>query len=274
MMTRDELIEAAALDAIGLLEADELARFEAALQDAAPDVRAAVREAQTGVAGAFAETTPEAIPSPTLRQRVTAAVARAMDRSAPVRTLEPVATVPDDGPRWSERSISIGHVSPLWRIAALVFFASSLAFGLVAYNTHVQSLQLVEKYFIPSETQKLVEQRFGRSVADIILDPAVVFVQLHASGDDENTRGLITFFAEDGQGVLILDGLPEEVQHLELLVTLPGEEEQTLGQFERPHEGSTAVDFKLAAATVTGAAWRVRGLTDGGESFDLLVTRA
>jgi len=117
-MTTQELIEAAVLDALGLLDEEERAAFEAAFRSAPPSVQAHVRREQTRLAR-IESYLPQVEAPPGLRARVLARVRAAMEDAAilsPKRS-EPHAVLP---------LIPNARVSPLWRAAAYGFATAAV----------------------------------------------------------------------------------------------------------------------------------------------------
>jgi len=155
--SRDELLELAALDALGVLDAVESARFERAFDAAAPSLQAEARSIQDKVALDPMLLSDEAAPA-SLRLRTLARVADAIeaDAAAPIATIGPVRTqrasaqsIDRDG---LDRDILVREVmaraareqSPrqhIWRAASLFLFAALL----VALYFNSQQRELSER---------------------------------------------------------------------------------------------------------------------------------
>ena len=129
-MNTHELLENAALDALGLLDADEREAFEAAFRAAAPGVQAQVRREQLRMTRADA-ILPAAEPPLGLRARVIAAVREAMQTVA-VRK----AAVGSPALRRTE------GVSSLWRIGAVASMAAVIVIGFVAVQIRNDNQQM------------------------------------------------------------------------------------------------------------------------------------
>lgn len=153
--SRDELLELAALDALGVLDAVESARFERAFDAAAPSLQAEARAVQDKVALDPTLLSDEAAPA-SLRLRTLARVADAIeaDAAAPIATIGPVRTQRASGAsaQLIDRDVLVREVmeraareqSPrqhLWRAASLFLFAALL----VALYFNSQQRELSEK---------------------------------------------------------------------------------------------------------------------------------
>jgi len=141
-ITREELLELAAADALGALAEVDAARFERAFASAAPSLQAEVRAAQERLATDPLFLSSE-VPAPSLRLRVLARMASAIEEEAsavkPIATIGPAAgggrprSRPEPAPdkrdaiirelieRSSRESRPTQHG---WRAAALFLFAA------------------------------------------------------------------------------------------------------------------------------------------------------
>lgn len=133
-MTLQELMEAAHLDALGLLDDDEQRAFEQAFARAPETVRAQVRAEQARWATTLPELS-DAQPPADLRERVLAAVDEAMhvSRLNPAQAdhdSEVIATL--GVTRGASGARQVARVSPAWRAAALGF-ATAAAVLLAAF---------------------------------------------------------------------------------------------------------------------------------------------
>jgi hypothetical protein len=130
-MSPQKLIEAALLDAGGLLDADESAAFERAFAEAPPELRAQVRREQARFAD-LTELLPDVSPRPELRQFVIDAVAAAMgrDRDAAGRRVLAHAA--------AERAVLPSHRRgvALWRLGTFAFGTAAIVVGVLAFQLH------------------------------------------------------------------------------------------------------------------------------------------
>lgn len=144
MNTRD-LLELAALDALGLLEPEDQAEFERAFRNAPASVRAQIRAEQARAAD-LADVLPDVEPPAELRARVIAAVRAA----AEVEAAGGVRAVVHRPGRVVPRVSPTRRVSPLWRAAAIGLSVAVLVLGVLA-NQLLQRNQLLGDQVILSE---------------------------------------------------------------------------------------------------------------------------
>ncbi len=132
-MRTNDLIEMAALDALGLLDESEHAEYEKAFQAATPALRRQIRAEQQRAAEFEASLLPIVEPTESLKNRVLAKIAetKALEEASGTRAVihRPGRVVPKVRP--SRR------VSPLWRAASIGLSIAVVVFG-------VFSLQLLE----------------------------------------------------------------------------------------------------------------------------------
>jgi hypothetical protein len=153
--SRDELLELAALDALGVLDAVESARFERAFDAAVPSLQAEARSIQDKVALDPMLLSDEAAPA-SLRLRTLARVADAIeaDAAAPIATIGPVRTQRASGAsaQLVDRDALVREVMEraareqrprqhIWRAASLFLFAALL----VALYFNSQQRELSER---------------------------------------------------------------------------------------------------------------------------------
>lgn len=142
MSTRD-LIELAALDALGMLEPDDQAAFERAFLDAPASVRSQVRAEQARIADLY-QNLPGQEPSPDLRDRVIAAVRGAVEVEA---AGGPRAVVHRPG-RFVPKVVQTRRVSPLWRAAAIGLSVAVVVLGVISNQLQQKNQQLGDQVFI------------------------------------------------------------------------------------------------------------------------------
>jgi anti-sigma-K factor RskA len=159
-MTTQELLELCLLDALGLLDEQEHAQFEAAFESASPVVQAHVRREQTRFAK-LEPLLPNVEPPAELRARVLARVREAN-----------VTTVAMDEPRRLvvPPMLRSRGVSPIWRASTLALSAACITLGgtLLYLQTARQQLRANER------TDNLIAalaDQFGHAfVQDVLFD--------------------------------------------------------------------------------------------------------
>ncbi|KAA0215038.1 MAG: hypothetical protein DYG94_03695 [Leptolyngbya sp. PLA3] len=168
MSTRD-LIELAALDALGMLEPKDQAEFERAFREAPASVRAQLRAEQARIADLFQV---DAEPSPDLRDRVVAAVSAAVE----AEVLGGSRAVVHHPGRVVPKVSRIRRVSPLWRAAAIGLSVAVVVLGVVANQLQQKNQQLgdqviVSDYFNVVGTRYLADTLFNESTQRTIFQP-------------------------------------------------------------------------------------------------------
>lgn len=130
-MSTYELIEQAVLDALGILEPEERDRFETALAAAPEAVRSQVRDEQARLLD-LGHLLPDEQPRPELRELVLSAVRAAMrEEREPVAGRIGALAAPA-GPTFRPAR----RVSRLWRAAAIVFGAATIAMVAATLELH------------------------------------------------------------------------------------------------------------------------------------------
>lgn len=142
MSTRD-LIELAALDALGMLEPDDQAAFERAFLDAPASVRAQIRAEQARIADLY-QNLPDQELSPDLRDRVIAAVHAAVEVEA---AGGPRSVLHRPG-RFVPKVAQTRRVSPLWRAAAIGLSVAVVVLGVISNQLQQKNQQLGDQVFI------------------------------------------------------------------------------------------------------------------------------
>ncbi|MCL4222127.1 MAG: hypothetical protein KJZ65_12250 [Phycisphaerales bacterium] len=170
MSTRD-LIELAALDALGMLEPEDQAEFERAFREAPASIRAQVRAEQARIADLVQV---DAEPSADLRDRVIAAVSAA----AAAEVAGGARAVVHHPGRVVPKVARVRRVSPLWRAAAIGLSVAVVVLGVVANQLQQKNQQLgdqviVSDYFNVVGTRYLADTLFNESTQRTIFQPAV-----------------------------------------------------------------------------------------------------
>jgi hypothetical protein len=120
-MNMIDLIELAVLDALGMLDAEESAEFDAAFRAAPPATQDRVLAEQARLAN-LERLLPEVSPAPEMRDRVIAAIREAMLAQAVAKASE----VEDDDTLSIHQSRGVARS---WRIGAIAAAAAAVAFG-------------------------------------------------------------------------------------------------------------------------------------------------
>ncbi|MFI4917494.1 MAG: hypothetical protein ACIAS6_13430 [Phycisphaerales bacterium JB060] len=121
-MNTIDLIELAVLDALGMLDDEESAAFDAAFRSAPPSTQDRVLTEQARLAN-LQGLLPDVAPAPEMRDRVISAVREAMLADAIAKAAE---SDDEQGPLSLRRSRGVSRV---WRIGAIAASAAAIAFG-------------------------------------------------------------------------------------------------------------------------------------------------
>lgn len=156
-MTREELLELASLDALGLLDEFEERLYARSLRDSPVAVQEEVLRMQVEIAGDLTRLLPNDQPRPQLREIVLKAVAEAIARHD-----APLATIGRPRPAGTEtpRRFGGGPSGLFWRAASFVLAGSALIMAYFLALGYQSSMELAQAV-ISDDAQKL----------EILLDP-------------------------------------------------------------------------------------------------------
>ena len=169
-MRTNDLIEMAALDALGLLDEREHAEYEQAFQAASPALRRQIRAEQQRAAEFEASLLPLVEPTESLKGRVLAkfAEAKALEEASGTRAVvhRPGRVVPKVRP--SRR------VSPLWRAASIGLSIAVVVLGVFSlqlqeHNSRLGDAIVVNEFFDKVGTRHLQDTLFDENTERMIL---------------------------------------------------------------------------------------------------------
>jgi anti-sigma-K factor RskA len=190
-MNRDDIAELAAGYALGALDAEDRARFEALLDADDADAVAALREFDGAVTGLAAETT--ATPPPAVKAALMAGIdAQGRAREAVVRTL---SAVKPDRPRRSTWTLVLS--------GAMAAGIAAIAVGLVVSAAYDRRLtQLTQEAAVLKQESERQE-----SLVALLRDPATQVVTLSGLAPSPGAKARMLWHATAG-GLLVAQGLP------------------------------------------------------------------
>jgi len=207
LMTRDELLELAPLDALGLLDDYDAALFTRSFHHATAAVQDEVRDLQAAIA-ADERLMAAVAPRPELRKRVLAAMTEKAAEAS--EDLAPLAVI---GARRS-RAAAAGprprheHASR-WRLATFALAAVLIAgffYGVQLWDTNQKLTDHVLAVRAIDDIEKLV----GADWRAFANDPAVERIALRPTEHlDRATHGLVYVNEDAGESFVLLLGLPE-----------------------------------------------------------------
>ncbi|MDX2018579.1 MAG: hypothetical protein SFY95_13190 [Planctomycetota bacterium] len=238
LMTPAELYDAAELDALGLLEVSELARFERSLASAPASIRREIRALQDRVA-VNRSILPSAEPSAGLRQRVIESWKRAVHEGDTVRRHE-AAQAGAGGLAGREmdslEAATRGRrVSPLWRVAALGCATAALVFG----ATTLQLRGDFERLYSASKDESVLSEMIR----------AYGTAQMQAALFDQGTARVV-FTAEAGfEGKVAVLASADRTTARLFALNLPGDEASTYRLAQVDEQGNLVRELAEFAST-------------------------
>lgn len=207
-MTGQELLELAALDAFGLLDSFETERYTRSFHHAPAAVQDEIIRVQAELAGDARLLSPEE-PDSSLRQRVLAAVAEAMEREN--SQFAPLATIGRRG-RGAEGRMALAGAGQFWRAAAFALAAMVAVVVYIWFQTD-QSRQLT--FDLASDRLTLAELKamVGNKDFELFLkNPNKVVKALRpVATDSAEFQGTATAFinAKSDEALVFCIGIPE-----------------------------------------------------------------
>jgi anti-sigma-K factor RskA len=183
-MTREEIGEVAAAYALGSLEAEDRARFEALLRAGDPEAVAALREFE-GTLADLAAAAPE-VPPPGVK-------AALMNRIAAAPSAAPARALPRQRAIW-----------PIVLSGAMAAGLAAIVVGWSVSSTYEKRLDALAR----DAEQLKAELRGQQTVITILRDPATQMVALAGQAPAPTARARVMWHAKAG-GVFVAAGLPE-----------------------------------------------------------------
>lgn len=286
-MSREELIELAGLDALGLLDPDELESFEAAFRRASAPLREELRDVQSQVVALgelLAETEPaaelrertlaqldqciEQVPTPTLKRRVLGTIERFVEEDLHGSMQYPIAgaaVLPGRGD-WIER-FAAGRVSPLWRIAALVLLTATIGLGWFGVDAYSNAMRIADA-MSHNRTEEILRFWFKQLPEDYWFNPESRITAFSAADQGFKGRANLAVINSQDRGFLAAINMPEFDQPYRLKMGFDEPSTaRTVAEFYSK-DGTCSVPISLGSMDVTGAKWWVMGPSATGEGTE------
>lgn len=209
-MKTQELLELAALDALGLLDEGEREAFDVAFRVAPPAVQAQIRREQTRIAGD--DSLLPGVDAPIgLKARVLAAWQEAVDavstRGKARRLVGAFTLLPSRG------------VSPLWRAGAIGCAAASIVLAVAMFTIKGD----FEQYVRAGQQNKIDDlwlQEYGARFRNAVMEPGIEKVNFARDGSSLNGRATLLLDPRTRRGQFLCDQLPASQSGRFLLVAL------------------------------------------------------
>lgn len=258
-MSREELLEYAALDAFGLLDEYEASLYTRSFHNAPAAIQDQILllQAQLVSDESFL---PSVNPDPTLRTRVLQAVADAIEQET--AQLEPLATIgrPRSNPDVVSK-IESRAASHFWRAAAFALAAGLLVVAYFLTQLSAQQSRIAELALGRNTEARLtqLEELIGPTFTDFLFDANVEPVRFRAVGAPGPKAAL--FLSEDSQlAFLLVKDLAPAAQPYRLTIRDQDgnvEEVQTFesgGKLSGVHVALNQIKSKLTSVT-----WEISG---------------
>ena len=210
-MNPHELLEMASLDALGLLDEEERAEFEAAFNAASPELQAAVRRAQLRATDIDAML-PSVEPPPGLRARVLSAVRSAIAAVTVEAAVQDHAAIAG---HIGDRSLvkRLLNFAPMWRAACLAFATATIVLtvfnGLIKDELdHLRDRQTTEAIAMQ------FGQEFGPEFVEAMMSPRSQWLAFAPAAQDldpqqvQRLRAKVLFDPVARTAFFRVEGLP------------------------------------------------------------------
>ena len=209
-LTRTELLEVAAADALGLLDEFETEQFNRSFHDAPPAVQDEIKELQAEIV-ADTSLLPNMMPPEALRERVLEHLRkRILEETS---ELAPLATIgrfghnlatSNENPRRSRRSL-ISHDA--WRAAAIVLVGVVVAISIFAYTAYDRANALVD-VVLNLQTQDQLESYLGSDLDSFVANPSCIQISMYSVESQSRGMGHLWINQRDNEVFLITIDLP------------------------------------------------------------------
>lgn len=295
-LSREELLELAGRDALGLLDPDESERFEAAFRRADAGLRSELRSLQDEVVAmgpllAAAEPDDslraatlgrierliEQVPTPTLKRRVLSTFERFIEDDLHGSLQFPIAGGPAAPPRgdWIER-FAAGRVSPMWRIAALVLLTTTIGltwFGIDAYSNAMR----IAGEISANRIDEILKIQFNQLPEEFWFNPETQMTAFTVAETDFKGRAMLAVINSQDRGFLAAINIPESTTPYRLLMGFEDDPDRArLVTTFYSRGGTCAVPISLGGIDdVSGANWWLMGpsaTAEGTETALLQIT--
>lgn len=217
-MKTQELFEAAQLDAMGLLDAQEQADFEAALMAASPALRAQIREEQARFAKP--ERLPAGVePAADLRTRVLSAVKA--DIASVLGAAKSRASMPHPAGRTMPAALPARRgTTNVWRALTLACLTATVVLGVVVSQQNATLKNLAAASSSDNSLNKLASAFGTNDVMDVVFAPNTKQVAFVPVAKDSKAQAAIWYNNDRGSAHLLCRDLPISERETLRLVSL------------------------------------------------------
>lgn len=264
-MTRRELIELAALDALGLLDDYETSLYTRSFHYAPAAVQDEILELQAKITTDPVLLTDEE-PAPDLRERVLEYVNREIESSSDLQPLATIgrrgeaiaattAIVPHDG---SEIAGRIGYTTALWRVAVFVLCGVVIVMAYFLSDS-INKQHTLARVALSNNTDARLEQMIGPTVKDYIFSQASTRIVLFSPDAPNVGRAVLFLYEGDTEALLVMDLPRSDGNAYELTVRDANGVTQRIARFASEGGVSGMKIIASTAAFTAGSTWQING---------------
>lgn len=258
-MTRQELLELAALDGLGLLDSYEAALFTRSFHHAPVAVQDEILRLQAEIASD--ETLlPDVEPEESLRERVLLKVAEAIEKVdaelAPLATIGKNRRAADS----NDRRSSFRSSGPFWRAAAFILTGSLAVTGYFLFNAQ-QGQAEIAKLALSNLTSEQLEQLIGPDITKFMFyDKDVERIFLHPINANSKLQAVLYVNTETKIAFLVTNNFARTLeQTYSVQISTPKTETTNVLKFMNNGalDGYMFDTLKYTAAMLATATWQI-----------------
>ena len=261
-MTRQELLELAALDALGLLDRYEAALYTRSFHYASAPVQDEIVRLQAEIVS-DESLLPLDEPDSSLRERVLRKVAEAIEREA--SEFAPLATIGrrrHRGPGETGGRLAFGASGQFWRAAAFVM-AGAVVVMAYFWSDATREHNELAKLALSSLTDVQLNQMVGPGITGFIFDDNVQRVVLKPVGPNASFEAVLFVNPETGKAFLVTNNFDRNLDptYAVNLTLADGQPDRLLAFMSTG--GLGGFRFEFAATALTSATWSISKISSG-----------
>lgn len=255
-MTRQELLELAALDGLGLLDSYEAALYTRSFHHAPAAVQDEILRLQAEIAS-DESLLPDVEPEESLRERVLRKVAEAIEKVdaelAPLATIGRNRRSADD----NDRRSSFRSSGPFWRAAAFILTGSLAVTGFFLMHAQ-QGQEEIARLALTNITSDQLIERIGPGITDYIFNSNVERVVLKPVNSGTKLEAVLFVNHEDGTAFLVTNNFSQRLNPTyRVQVSNPGSKPENVHQFTSTAGTLDGLRLKYTATLLASATWQI-----------------
>ncbi len=255
-MTRQELLEMAALDGLGLLDSYEAALYTRSFHHAPAAVQDEILRLQAEIASD--ETLlPDVEPEESLRERVLRKVAEAIEKVD--AELAPLASIGKNRRTAGDidRRSSFRSSGPFWRAAAFILTGSLAVTGYFLMNAQQGQEEIARLALINITSDQLID-KIGPGITDYLFDRNVERIVLNPVKANTKLEAVLFVNAEAGTAFLVTNNFSQRLNPNYIVkVSNLGSKPEDVHQFTSPAGALDGLRFKYAATLLATTTWQI-----------------